>query len=180
MEKIIYDNLVELAIKGESDLRLRPICDGDTDNIIRWRNSDLVKSQFIFREPLTYEIHRKWLDEKVYTGNVIQYIIVDDGVPIGSVYIRDIDLKNESGEFGIFIGDFSKQGKGVGTSITRAFVSYCFNLGFHRVFLRVLSDNKRAISCYNKAGFRMEGKAKDMVVIDGSRVDVIFMASLSD
>lgn len=45
-------------------------------------------------------------------------------------------------------------GKGLGTEVTMAVLRYAFEvLGLHRVDLRVLEYNKRAIACYQKCGF---------------------------
>jgi len=162
---------------------LRPIDDSDTENIVKWRNSQAVKSQFIFRDVLTAEIHRNWLYKKVYTGSVIQYIIeigTENFIPVGSIYMRDIDTQNESGELGIFIGEDDYRSKGYGTSAIKIFVPYCFSLGIHRIFLRVLSSNNIAQKSYLKSGFIKEGEAKDMLYINGSRLNVTFMSMLNN
>lgn len=179
MNKIEYGTLAPV-LGGVPELRLRPIQDSDTDNIVLWRNKEEVRSQFIFRDTLTPEMHRNWLRDKVYTGLVIQYIIEWDGRSIGSVYLRDIDLKNESGEFGIFIGETGERGKGIGSLTAKAFTEYCFELGFHRIFLRVLDTNAIAKGSYVKAGFILEGTARDMVYIGGVRYDVTFMSILKE
>lgn len=46
----------------------------------------------------------------------------------------------------------------------------------HRIYLRVLADNERAIRSYEHAGFVKEGLAHDDVWIEGRPYDVIFMA----
>lgn len=165
-------------------MRLRPIQDNDTENIVRWRNSQAIQSQFIFRNTLTEEMHMSWLANEVKTGNVIQYIIEiisqNHFIPIGSIYIRDIDVKNESGELGIFIGEEEYRSKGIGTLTIKNFLPYCFSLGLHRIFLRVFSKNYIAQNSYIKAGFLKEGIARDMVYIDNERQDIIFMSVISD
>ena len=173
----------QLRTLDESDfeaLSLRPIQESDTEYIVKWRNSERVQSQFIFREQFTAEMHQNWLFTRVFTGKVIQYIIEigNDRRPIGSIFIRDIDLKNESGEFGIFIGEEGCQAKGYGTRATRLFVPYCFSLGFNRIFLRVLAENVLAQNCYRKAGFQIEGVAREMVRIEDRPYDVVFMSVL--
>lgn len=177
MNKINYDSLIKL--KADSDnINLRPIKTDDSDYIVRWRNNEIIRSQFIFRDNLTIEMHQEWLQNKVYCGLVIQYIIEVEHHPIGSVYVRDVDLRNESGEFGIFIGEADHIGKGIGTKTTQCFIKYCFELGFHRIFLRVFDTNVIAKKSYGKAGFKIEGTARDMVYIDGIRYDITFMSVL--
>ena len=169
------------VINGER-VSLRPITDADTDNIVKWRNNPDVYRYFIFRERLTPEMHRNWLSTRVFTGQVVQYIILagDERRPVGSVYLRDIDHKHESAEYGIFIGDDSFRGQGVGTETAKLFTDFALEvLGMHRVFLKVLDGNVKARRSYEKAGFVYEGTFRDMVKLDGEFHDVVFMAKIN-
>ena len=114
-------NTPTLPVLTGTAVTLRPITDADTDLIVKWRNTPSVVQNFIFRQTFTPEMHRSWLATKVATGQVVQYIIVDkaDGKPVGSVYYRDIDNHNRSAEYGIFIGEESARGKGLGTETAR-------------------------------------------------------------
>ena len=76
-----------------ADVTIRPITYDDTDNIIKWRNSDYVRSHFIDQRLFTKESHEYWLRNMVETGKVAQFIILLDGTPVGSVYLRDIDYE---------------------------------------------------------------------------------------
>ena len=170
------------VITGDK-VTLRPITDADTDLIVRWRNDPAVRQFFIFREPFTPEMHRNWLRTKVDTGEVIQYIIVDnaDGKSVGSVYFRDIDPVNDSAEYGIFIGEASARYRGIGTAAARMFTEFGFNtLHLHRISLRVIGGNDAARRSYEKAGFVTEGVFRDMVKLDGEFRDVVFMSILSE
>lgn len=102
-------NTPTLPVLTGTAVTLRPITDADTDLIVKWRNTPSVVQNFIFRQTFTPEMHRSWLATKVATGQVVQYIILDnaDGKPVGSVYYRDIDNHNRSAEYGIFIGEES-------------------------------------------------------------------------
>lgn len=167
------------TLTGEN-VTLRPITYRDTDLVVAWRNNERVRRNFIYRGMFTREIHLHWMDTMVCDGDVIQYIIEHDGVPIGSVYFRDIDKKNRNAEFGIFIGEDSAVGRGFGTEAAKLFIDYGFSaLNLHRISLRVLPHNKRAIHVYKKIGFMEEGFFRDLVTLDGSWSDVIFMAILN-
>lgn len=161
---------------------LLPITDEDTEDIVRWRNSDIVRSRFIYRDTFTAEGHRRWMEDMVKTGKVVQFIIRENESKkkIGSVYLRDIDQKNKKCEFGIFIGEEEFLGKGYGTLAAKKILSYGFEeLGMNKIFLRVLADNRRAYNSYLAAGFVEEGVFRQDVWIDGKPVDVIFMAKFS-
>lgn len=168
------------VLYGEKVL-LRPITRADTDLIVRWRNTKEVRDNFIFQEPFTPEMHNHWLDTKVKSGEVVQYIIEEkqSTTAIGSVYFRDIDKVNRSAEYGIFIGEAQARGQGYGSETAKLFCEYGFrDLHLHRISLRVLSGNDQALHSYLNAGFQIEGTFKDMVYLQGKWRDVIFMARL--
>ena len=170
------------VINGEK-VRLRPITDADTDDIVRWRNDPEVWRYFLFREPFTPALHRAWLRERVATGQVVQYIITEreGGQSVGSVYFRYVDVQNASAEYGIFIGEAPARRRGIGTETARLFTDFGLNvLGLHRISLKVLGSNEIARRSYEKAGFQTEGVFRDYVKLDGVYTDVVFMARLGE
>ncbi len=164
------------------DVSLRKIDYTDTENIIEWRNSEEVKKYFIVQDELTRETHEQWLETRVKSGSVEQFIIVDNttGMDVGSVYLRDVDYNNKKAEFGIFIGEEIARGKGIGSLATKKMIEYAFGkLQLHKVYLRVRSTNDVAISCYKKVGFDIEGTFRDDVLIDGKYHDITWMSIIN-
>lgn len=159
---------------------LRNMTVDDTDNIVKWRNKEEVQSKFLYREPFTPEGHLQWIKTKIDTGLAVQMIIcTGEDTPIGSVYLRDIDGKNRKAEYGIFIGEEDALGKGYGTAAAKLMLQYGFEqLSLHKIFLRVLADNARAIASYEKAGFVREAYLKDEVFLDEKFYDIVLMATI--
>lgn len=161
---------------------LRLMTREDTDLIVAWRNSDDVRKNFIYQEPFTRQGHEDWIRNMVEKGKVVQDIICDlaSDRPLGSVYIRDIDRQHNKAEYGIFIGEAHARGRGIGTAAAKLMLWYCFaEEKLHRIYLRALAGNERAIRSYEKAGFRKEACLKDDVRIDGKYCDIIWMAAIS-
>ena len=165
----------------EDTVRIRPITAEDTANIVKWRNNPNVKNKFLYRALFTEEGHKNWLKTMINTGKAAQFIISADGEDIGSVYLRDIDQVSRKAEFGIFIGEDDYLGKGIGLKATQLILDWGFkSLKLHKIFLRVLATNQRAVNSYQKSGFIQEGYFKDEEYIDGVFEDIIFMARYSD
>lgn len=161
---------------------LRPMTYEDTDLIIKWRNSQAVRRNFIYRRPFTREGHENWIRTMIDTGRAVQMMIccISSGRPVGSVYIRDIDREHNKAEYGIFIGEPQARGKGVGTAAAGLMLRYCFQEErLHRVYLRALAGNDRAVRSYEKAGFVKEALLKDDVFVDGKYCDIIWMAAIN-
>lgn len=158
-----------------ADVSIRLMTTDDTDLIIKWRNSESVRGNFIYRKDFTREGHLNWIHTMIDTGKAVQYIILVDNTPVGSVYLRDIDMEKKEAEYGIFIGEDYARGRGVGTASAKLILETAFNeLKLSKVFLRVLADNTQAVRSYEKAGFVKTGY-KEYPEIDGVKTEVIFM-----
>lgn len=167
----------------EKNIYLRLMTGEDTDNIIKWRNTDFVRCNFIYREPFTRQGHEAWTRDMINTGKAIQFIICEKKTdrPLGSVYLRDINRLHNKAEYGIFIGEEDALCKGYGTQAARLMLTYAFEeLALHKVMLRVLAENVRARRSYEKAGFVQEACLKEEVFLEGSYRDVILMAILKE
>ena len=167
-------------IQGEHVI-LRKMEIEDTDDIVRWRNSEGVRTRFIYQELFTRESHLNWIKTMVDTGKVVQMIIVekDTGRAIGSAFIRDIDHKHHKGEYGLFIGEDVARGKGIGREVTHLMLEYGLSeLGLHRIYSRVLEDNEVSIRSALKGGLEREGLAIDDVCIDGVYHNVVMLGKV--
>lgn len=80
---------------------------------------------------------------------------------------------------GIGIGERDYQGRGYGTDAMRLALRFGFmELNLNRISLNVFEYNQRGIRCYEKAGFKLEGRERDSLERDGKRWDMLFMGIL--
>ena len=86
----------------------------DTDNVLTWRNSEAVRSQFFYQDIITREDHLNYIDNKIKTGKSLQFILKDKetGEEFGCCYFSNIEGK--IAEIGIFFGVTNLKGKGYG------------------------------------------------------------------
>lgn len=174
--------MLEPSIKliGEQ-VYLRPITTSmeDTMNIIKWRNSSVVRPYFIHQESFTVEGHMQWLENVIIPEKGHQFIVCkkENGKPIGSIFFRDIDHKHRKAEQGLFLGEEQEKGKGIGCEILMLLSDYGFKtLNFHKVSARVLAENTASLRCHLKAGFVKEGVFREEVIINGEYKDVVWLA----
>jgi len=65
---------------------------------------------------------------------------------------------------------------GGGTDAVNALVHFCFmHLNLHKIYLYVFESNQRAVNCYKKAGFAIEGKMLEHHFAKGKYEDVLVM-----
>lgn len=170
------------SIIGEKVI-LKPITKEYTPLIVKWRNTESVRNNFIYRETFTEEGHNHWMDTKVATGEVVQFIIFDKSSdkPVGSVYFRDVDKIKKMAEYGIFIGEECARGKGLGTETAKLMCDFGFEkLGLKKIILRVFAYNKQAIKSYENAGFVPYDILKNEVVVDDESYDIIMMQKIKE
>ncbi len=70
----------------------------------------------------------------------------------------------------------SHRGRGIGTALINTTLDSAWQAGLSRVELTVYATNEPAILLYEKAGFTLEGRARNAARLDGSYVDLLHMA----
>lgn len=171
----------DLRIRG-SQIYLRPITIEDTDNVVRWRNDKKIVENFIYRKKISREEHLNWLQNKVETGQVIQFIICDlqTDKPLGSIYLQNFNETTRQAEEGIFLGEDEAYGRGIGTEAAKLMLEYAFTtLKLHKLTARVLSYNQGSRKMHEKAGYQKESYLKDELFLDGKYEDLIFYGAIN-
>ncbi len=114
------------------------------------------------------------------SGALVDLVILDRrGQPIGLVSLWDRAIPHEAAELSIWIGQGYRD-QGYGTEALRLVLGYAFReLKLHKVYLRVLEYNTRAIHAYQKCGFRVEGVLREEMKVDGRWHALIYMGILA-
>ena len=99
---------------------------------------------------------------------------------LGAVRLHGLDLRDRRARLAIGLLDASKLGKGLGREVVHLVLSYAFGtLELHRVDLRVLAYNERAIRCYRACGFVEEGRERESARVGDEWHDDIIMGLLA-
>lgn len=168
-------------IAGEH-IYLRPITYQDSDLIIKWRNQENVRKFFIYQKDFTKEGQKRWMMEQIEPGHAFQFIVCENenDRPIGCTYLRDYDENNHKAEYGVFIGEESMRGKGLGKEMLNLTLKFAYeHLHLHKVFARALADNPASINCFLACGFEKEAHLRDEVRIENAYQDVIFLGKIN-
>jgi RimJ/RimL family protein N-acetyltransferase len=84
-------------------------------------------------------------------------------------------------DLSIIIGEKSARGKGYGNEVMDFLLDYAFgNLNYHRVAIRVVGTNERALNYYGSIGFKREGIQRDGYYYAYKYQDFIMMSLLED
>ena len=85
-----------------------------------------------------------------------------EGRFVGTVRLHSFVAADERASVAIAIFDATLLGRGYGTEALQLLVRHAFSgLGLHRLSVRVLASNARAVRCYEKCGFRHEGRERE-------------------
>lgn len=89
------------------------------------------------------------------------------GIPVGAVGIKHIDKDKVTGECWGYIGEKRYWGKGIGKEMMRKILELAHSsLKLKKIYLRVLNDNIRAISLYDKIGFKKIGTDASFILME--------------
>jgi [ribosomal protein S5]-alanine N-acetyltransferase len=159
---------------------LRPHQESDKNFYIRFpRESEFYR---LIGYKIPHDLTREEEADIWYTkknGVTHSWAIEIDSKCIGSVFIHSIEAENRRARFAIEIFDSSYWGRGVGRAATENTIKYAFEiLHLHRLDLRVLTINERAIRCYEHCGFKREGIQRDTLFCEGEWYSDLWMSIL--
>jgi len=169
-------------------IRLEPFTSADFQQLIHWINTEelLIKwSGTLFSFPLTTS-SMEWYVQDTNIPNesdafVYKAVDSETGETVGHISLGGISWKNRSSRISRVLVDTTIQGKGICQQIIKAALKIGFEeLGFHRITLGVYENNKAALNCYLKSGFKVEGVSRDILWYKDAFVSMIDMAILED
>lgn len=163
-------------------LTLGPLDSALIDTYLRWLNDFRMTRTISQPVPFTREQVEGEFREIGDGSRASEFTIYEQPTnrPIGNVAWRDIDWRNGTAEYVLFIGETDCRGKGYGTEVTRLMLDYAFTtLGLHNVMLRVYEYNRAGHRAYLKAGFRECGRRRQCKRLGGKLWDVIYMECLA-
>ena len=126
---------------------------------------------------MTGDRAERWLQRLLNHPNA--WIIEEDSKLAGEVRLDTLNADDRRARLAIGMFHERHLGRGIGRKVIDLVLQQAFGpLGLHRVDLRVLSFNIRAIRCYEACGFRLEGIERESALVGGEWHDDWIMAIL--
>ena len=167
------------------EVYLSPVSSEDLEQFVEWMNNFNL-TDYIGRSDalVTIENEKEWIANATsgekYIFSIVKMVRHDEDKLVGVIELMDINQTDRRATVGIFIGENSDRGRGIGTEALNLILEYAFNyLNMHSINLTVLAINERAKRCYEKVGFKVVGTQRECRFVAGKYRDVIHMDILA-
>lgn len=175
--------MADIAFINAEQFFLRELQEKDLDgNWYRWFNDAQVteyQNKKIF--PNSLEKQSDYFKYLQTSKEDVVLAMVDKKTNrhVGNVGLHYIDWVHRSAQLGIVIGEKEFWGRKYGEEAWRLITEYAFRvLNLHRVYALVMQGNVASQRCAEKAGFKAEGKIRQVFYKDGEYQDVIYYNTL--
>ncbi|MDN7240730.1 GNAT family N-acetyltransferase [Planococcus sp. N028] len=107
------------------------------------------------------------------------FVACENGKISGYMIVQQDKPERISHRAYLVVGVHSEsRGKGIGKALFSHVEEWARKVGFHRLDLTVIAENKAAVGLYQKMGFQIEGIKQDSLLINGQFIDEYYMAKL--
>jgi len=98
---------------------------------------------------------------------------------LGGIDLTSIDDIDRNAVLSVVVGNGKHRGKGFGSEAISLLLGYAFRVrNLHKVSLTVGAENLPAVRCYQRVGFREEGRQRDHCLVHGRFSDLLMMSVL--
>lgn len=146
-------------------MKIRELELKDIPYMLEWMKDPEINKFFRFEsKDINEDTVKIFVESK--SENNFHYAIVDDNDEyLGTISLKDIEMSRKTAEFAIALRS-KAIGKGVGRWATEKILNEAFNaMEIKQICLNVLPCNKRAISLYEKVGFKFD--CEEEILIKG-------------
>lgn len=158
-------------------VKIKGISKQDAPLIYEWVNKENLRDLTGTLYPISEYEHENWIENVTLNRNQKLFAVYHKNKCIGTIGLKNIDQINSNAELYISLGENVPGG---GADAVNTLVNFCFmHLNLHKIYLYVFESNLRAINCYKKAGFTIEGKLLEHHFAKGKYENVLIMGKVS-
>ncbi len=159
---------------------IRPLDVNDLDDLYQWYNDEEFSYWISGNWPFATLLRHDEVERKFYEEDEHRYAITDkEENLIGTIGFDQVNIPARSARIFIAIGAKDYWGKGYGTDALYIFSVYLFKQwNMNRLTAETWDGNTRALSCYQRLGFQVEGSLREAYYIDGKYHDAVILGLL--
>ncbi len=144
------------------EVNLRDITDSDKVLVLAWRSNPLIYQGFyeqgyLGKGSFAWETHTRWWNSLDNTWK--RWIIQFAGRDIGCIWVLKLD--KDTPEIGVFIGETTLQGRGIGRNSLDLVLDWLRNRRYPQVCAKMLKNNDKSIRLFESLAFRYSGDARE-------------------
>lgn len=168
------------VLKGKN-LQLRQASADDVEaRLSLGHHAEIVEMFGVSRgavRPLTRDHAMRWVQRLIDHSHA--WVIEVGGRLVGEIRLDNVALHDRRASMAVGILDPTLLGQGLGSEAIYLILRHAFaDLQLHRVGVRVLAYNQRAIRAYEKCGFVIEGREREAAFVNGAWHDDVLMGVL--
>lgn len=163
-------------IKGKI-VNLRLVEKSDIEMIRKWRNSPEVNQYFSNKDQISQYQQEQWFDKISRDNTWFCFVIEFENEPVGIAEIKNIDFRNGTAEFGIYIAVEKLRNSLIPIEPGYLILGYCFDyLNLRKIVGQILSDNTRSMRYSKGMGFEHEATFKNHIYHNGQYVNLLWFS----
>lgn len=139
-----------------SNVFLRKAIRDDMDLLFKWANDPVVRSNSFNTDPILYENHVTWFKRIMEDPTVLQFIMMDDDIPVGQIRLT---VKGNEAEIGYSVGS-EFRGKGYGHKVLQLIADEVQknHPGIKCLIAKVKPENTASNRLFESEGYGLEYK----------------------
>ncbi len=169
-------------LRGVNVILRRPRAEDIAERVALGRDTEIVRmfggdtSRSV--QPLTTAEASQWLGQ--LSAHPHAWVVENEGKFLGEARLDGLGAHDARARLAIGFYDPARLGRGLGREVVHLLLRHAFeDLRQHRVDLRVVAYNERAIRCYRSCGFIEDGREREAALVDGKRYDDVIMSILA-
>jgi RimJ/RimL family protein N-acetyltransferase len=139
---------------ADGEVRLREVTPEDAGDLYRWRMEPATRAQFRGVDEVPFTAHQAYLARYFDPANTDRWFVIEAaGEPVGAIALYDLSPDGAEAEWGRFVLDPGRRGRGWGRRSLELLTAHARSLGMRRLRCEVLAGNAVAAGLYRRLGF---------------------------
>lgn len=157
---------------------LRLPSEDDADLFSAWQKDEEVAKLMPFVRQISMKGFKNQIKSILQSKDRYMFIIeTEDEIPIGICSLKNIDWINSTAEIDIVIYAKNCWGRGYGCDAVKTLTSFGINdLNLFTIYSKIVKNNERAIKCFQKAGYEIEGTLYNRLFKEGRPLNAVSLS----